>query len=84
MRLIFVVVTGMLSGWGKYEAQEELLGMNTVLSYWKRLENPRMKVVAVTALDYAKLLCFHEMSYGSKLSKQLLSQFGLCLKDKNK
>lgn len=58
--------------------------MNAVLSYWKRLENLRMKVLAVTALDYAKLLCFREMSYGSKLSKQLLSQFGLCLKDKNK
>lgn len=40
-----------------------------------------MKAFAVTALDYAKLPCFCEMSYGSTLSKQL-SQFGLSLKEK--
>lgn len=85
MYLIFVVVTGMLQDSGKYEAQEDCLSMNTVLSYWKRLENPRMKAFAlVTALDYAKLPCFPNMSYGSKLHKQLLSQFGLSLKDKKK
>lgn len=41
-----------------------------------------MKEFAVTALDYAELPCFCEMSYGSTLSKQLLSQFGLSLKEK--